>query len=38
MLRSLIHLDLSFLQIDKYGSMFISLHTDCQLDQYHLLI
>jgi hypothetical protein len=37
MLRSLIHLDLSFVQGDKYGSTFIFLHTDSQLDQYYLL-
>jgi hypothetical protein len=33
MLRTLIHLDLSFVQGDKYGSIFIFLHTDSQLDQ-----
>jgi hypothetical protein len=37
MLRSLIHLDLSFVQDDKYGSISIFLHTNCQLDQHHLL-
>jgi hypothetical protein len=37
MLRSLIHLDLSFVHGDKYGSIFIFLHIDCQLDQHHLL-
>jgi hypothetical protein len=37
MLRSLIHLDLSFVQGDEYGSIFIFLHTDSQLDQHHLL-
>jgi hypothetical protein len=37
MLRSLIHLDLSFVQGDKYGSIFILLHTDYQLDQHYLL-
>jgi hypothetical protein len=36
-LRSLIHLDLSFIQDDKYGSIFILLHTVSQLDQHHLL-
>jgi hypothetical protein len=36
-LRSLIHLDLSFVQGGKYGSIFIFLHTDSQLDQHHLL-
>jgi hypothetical protein len=37
MLRSLIHLDLRFVQDNKYGSIFIFLHTDCHLDQHHLL-
>ena len=37
MLRSLIHLDLSFVHGDKYGSIFILLHKDCQLDRHHLL-
>jgi hypothetical protein len=37
MLRSLIHLDLSFVQGDKYGSIFILLHRDSQLEQHHLL-
>ena len=37
MLRALIHLDLSFVQGDKYGSVFILLHTDSQLDQHHFL-
>jgi hypothetical protein len=37
MLRFLIHLDLSFVQGDKYRSIFIFQHTDCQLDQHHLL-
>jgi hypothetical protein len=37
MLRPLIHLDLSFVKGDKYGSIFILLHVDLQLDQYHLL-
>jgi hypothetical protein len=27
----------SFIQGDKYGSILILLHTDCQLDQHHLL-
>jgi len=31
MLRSLIHLDLSFVYHDKYGSIFIFLYTDSQL-------
>jgi len=30
MLRSLIHLDLSFVQGDEYRSIFIFLYTDCQ--------
>jgi hypothetical protein len=30
MLRSLIHLNLSFVQSNKYGSIFIFLHTDSQ--------
>jgi hypothetical protein len=37
MLRSLIHLDLSFVQGDKYGSMCILLHEDIQLDRHNLL-
>jgi hypothetical protein len=37
MLRTLIYLELSFLQGDKYGSIFIFLHTDSQLDQHHIL-
>ena len=37
MLRCLIHLDLSFLHGDTYGSIFILLHVDIQLDQHHLL-
>ena len=37
MLRSLIHLNLSFVQGDRYGSIFILLHADIQLDQHHLL-
>jgi hypothetical protein len=37
MLRSLIHLDMSFVQGDKYGPIFIFLHTDNQLDQNYLL-
>jgi hypothetical protein len=32
MLKSLIHLDLSFDQGDKYVFIFIFLHTDSQLD------
>jgi hypothetical protein len=37
MWRSLIHLDLSFVQGDKNGSICILLHVDCQLNQ-HLLL
>ena len=37
MWRSLIHLDLSFIQGDKNGSIHILLHVDCQLNQHHLL-
>jgi hypothetical protein len=35
--RSLIHLDLSFVQGDKNGSICILLHANCQLSQHHLL-
>ena len=37
MLRSLLHLDLSFVHGDRYGSIFILLHVDIQLCQHHLL-
>ena len=37
MLRSLIHLDLTFVQSGKYGFIFILLHANCQLDQHQLL-
>jgi hypothetical protein len=38
MLRSLMHLDLFFVQGDKCGSIFIFfLHTNCQFDQHYLL-
>ena len=37
MLSSLVHLDLSFVQDDKYRSMFILLHVDIELAQHHLL-
>jgi hypothetical protein len=37
MWRSLIYLDLSFVQGDKNGSICILLHADLQLDQHHLL-
>ena len=35
--RYLIHLDLSFVQGDKYGSICILLHADILLDQHYLL-
>jgi hypothetical protein len=35
-LMSLIHLDLSFVQFDRYGSINILLHVDIKLDQHHL--
>jgi hypothetical protein len=35
--RSLIHLDLNFIQRDKNRPIFILLHVDCQLNQHHLL-
>ena len=31
------HLGLSFLQNNKYGFIFIFLHTDCWLDQHYLM-
>jgi hypothetical protein len=37
MLRSLIKLDLNFVQSDKYDSICILLHAYHQLDQHHLL-
>jgi len=37
MFRSLVHLDFSFVQGDKYSFIFIFLHADSQLDQQHLL-
>ena len=37
MWSSLIHLDLSFVQGDKNGSIHILLHDNCQLCQHHLL-
>jgi hypothetical protein len=37
MLRSLIHLNVSFVQGDNYESMFIFLHINSQLDHHHLL-
>ena len=36
-LRSLIHLDFSFVHGDRYGSIFILLPVDIQLSQFHLL-
>ena len=37
MWRSLIHLDLSFVQGDKNGSIRTLLHANCQLNRHHLL-
>jgi hypothetical protein len=37
MLMTLIHLYLSFVQGDNYGSIFILLQRDSQLYQHHLL-
>ena len=37
MLWSLIHLDLSFVHGERYGSIFILLHVDIQLCQHHLV-
>jgi hypothetical protein len=37
MLRSLIHLELIFVQSEEYGSISILLHADIQFDQHHLL-
>ena len=37
MLRSLSHLDLSFVQSNKHGSICILLHTHIQVDQQYLL-
>ncbi|CAO2640937.1 hypothetical protein LEMLEM_LOCUS25557, partial [Lemmus lemmus] len=37
LLRSLIHLDLSFVHGDRHGSIFIFLHVDIQFCQHHLL-
>lgn len=36
MVRSLIHRDLSFVQNERYGSIYIILHADLQFDQHHL--
>ena len=38
MLRSLIHLNVSFVHGDKYESVCILLQADCQLDKHHLLM
>jgi hypothetical protein len=37
-LRSLIYIDLSFVQGDKCGFIFILLHLDTHLDQHRLLL
>lgn len=37
MLRSLIHLGLSFVQDDRYGSVWFPLHTDIQLGQHNFV-
>ena len=37
LLRSLTHLDLTFVQGDRYGFILILLHADIQLDQHNLL-
>jgi hypothetical protein len=37
MLMSLIHLELTFVQGDKYGCICIFLDADNQLDRHHLL-
>ena len=37
LLRTLIHLELSFVQSDDYGSIFILLYSDIQFNQQHLL-
>ena len=37
MLRALIHLDLSFMHGNRYGSIFILLHVEIQLYQHHSL-
>jgi hypothetical protein len=37
MLRYFIHLELTFMVGDRYGSIYIFLHTGIQLDQHHLL-
>jgi hypothetical protein len=38
MLRSLIHLDLNFVQSDRYGSIFILLHAVIQVEQHQLFV
>ena len=37
MWRSLIHLELSFVAVDKNVLIFFLLHANCQLSQHHLL-
>jgi hypothetical protein len=37
MLKSLIHLDLGFVQSDEFWSIFILLHSDILLDQHYRL-
>ena len=37
MFRSLVHMDLSFVQGNRYGSIHIFLHAHIKLDQHHLL-
>jgi hypothetical protein len=37
MLRSLIHLEMSFVRGDEYETICILLHADIQLDQHYLL-
>lgn len=37
MLTFLIHLEVRFLQDDKYGTIFILLHATIQFDQYHFV-
>jgi hypothetical protein len=37
LLKSLMHVDLSFELDDKYDSIYIPLHADCQSDEHQLL-
>ena len=37
MWKSLIHFDLIFAKGDKYETICILIHADCQFDEYHLL-